>query len=43
MDAENDTYYSIQCIEHYVWKLGILFTDYGKSLIEKLAKVVTFA
>ena len=37
-----ETFYNAQCVEHFVWEQGILFTDYGKQLIKDLAKVVTY-
>lgn len=26
----------------FVWERGFLFTDYGKTIVEKLSKVVTY-
>jgi hypothetical protein len=41
LDAEGEIY-GLQCIEQIVWNRGILFTEYGRELVEKLAKVATF-
>jgi hypothetical protein len=40
--TEGEDFYSGQCVEHFVWDRGILFTDYGRELVEKLLDVVTF-
>ena len=37
-----ETFYSVQCIEHFVWEQGILFTDYGKQLVKDLAAIVDY-
>lgn len=29
-------WFSFQDLEHFVWQYGILFTDYGKEIVEKL-------
>lgn len=42
-EAEEEVYYSTQCIETMVWTLGFMFTDYGRELVKKLEKVVTFS
>ena len=34
-------YYS-QDVEGWVWDYNILFTDYGKELVKKLEKIVTY-
>jgi len=39
-DAE--PFYSYQCVESFVWSQGILFTDYGRDLVTKLADIVTY-
>ena len=31
-----------QCVEHWVWKRGILFTDYGRELVKELMGIVQF-
>ena len=40
--TSNEQFYSKQDVEHFVWGHGILFTDYGKELVEKLCSIVTF-
>ena len=37
-----ETFYHIQDVEHFVWEQGILFTDYGKVLVNELAKICDF-
>ena len=37
-----ETFYSGQCVEHFVWEQGILFTDYGKQLVKDLAAIVDY-
>ena len=37
-----ETFYSVQCVEHFVWEQGILFTDYGKQLVNDLAAIVEY-
>jgi len=39
-DAE--TFHSPQCVESFVWEQGILFTDYGRTLVTELAVIVTY-
>ena len=38
--TQEDKFYSEQCISHWVWSLGILFTDYGKQLVKDLMNIV---
>ena len=40
--AQQETFYHIQDVEHFVWEQGILFTDYGKALVKELASIVTY-
>lgn len=40
--ASQETFYHGQCVEHFVWELGVLFTDYGRKLLEELADVVEY-
>ena len=35
-------FYHIQDVEGWVWDCNILFTDYGKELVKKLDKIVTY-
>jgi len=37
-----ETFYHIQDVEHFVWEQGILFTDFGKQLVEDIAKVAEY-
>ena len=40
--SQQETFYHSQDVEHFVWELGILFTDYGKQLVKDLATVVEY-
>ena len=40
--TQNEVFYHIQDVEHWVWKQGILFTDYGRELVKELMDIVTF-
>lgn len=40
--VQDEEFYSGQCVEHWVWDKGILFTDYGRDLVERLLDIVTF-
>lgn len=40
--ASQETFYHMQCVEHFVWEIGILFTEYGRKLVKELAEVVTY-
>lgn len=40
--ASQETFYHIQDVEHFVWELGILFTDYGRKLVKELSEVVEY-
>lgn len=35
-------FYGQQCVEHWVWQQGILFTDEGRALVQELMGIVTF-
>ena len=37
-----ETFYNVQCVEHFVWEQGILFTDYGRQLVKDLAAIVDY-
>lgn len=39
----DETFYSIQDVEGWVFNLGILFTDYGRNLVKELTEIVTFS
>jgi len=38
----SETFYNSQCVEHFVWEQGILFTQYGKQLVKDLLKIVEY-
>ena len=40
--TQGETFYHHQCVEHWVWNQGILFTDYGRELVKELMDIVTF-
>jgi hypothetical protein len=40
--TSTETFYSQQCVEHWVWKQGILFTDEGRELVKELMGIVQF-
>ena len=40
--SSQETFYHEQSVEHFVWEQGVLFTDYGRKLVEELAEVVTY-
>ena len=40
--TQDQEFYSGQCVEHWVYNQGILFTDYGKALVTQLLDVVQF-
>ena len=40
--AMEETFYSRQCVEHWVFDHGFLFTSHGKAVVEELMNVVTF-
>ena len=40
--SQQETFYHIQDVEHFVWEQGLLFTDYGKALIKELDAIVTY-
>ena len=37
-----ETFYHIQDVEHFVWEQGILFTNYGKLLVNEIAKICNY-
>lgn len=39
--TQNEEFYHEQDVEHWVWKYGILFTDYGRQLVKELMQIVT--
>ena len=40
--TSTETFYHRQCVEGWVYGQGILFTDYGRELVEELMEIVTF-
>lgn len=40
--TQTENFYSKQCIESYVYDLGFLFTDFGKSLVDELEGIVVY-
>ena len=40
--TQSQTFYSGQCVEGWVWEKGVLFTDYGKALVQELLQVVKY-
>lgn len=40
--TQSETFCNEQCVEHWVWNLGILFTDEGRQLVKDLMNIVTF-
>lgn len=40
--TSQETFYHSQCVEHFVWEQGILFTDYGKALLKELLNIVEY-
>ena len=42
LDSIEKPFYSSQCVEQLIWNEGFIFTDYGKEIYLKLAKLVTY-
>jgi len=40
--TQGEVFYNGQCVEHFVWGQGILFTDYGRELVNKLYDIVEY-
>ena len=40
--TQNEKFYNQQCVEHFVWNLGILFTNEGRALVKELMEIVKF-
>ena len=40
--TQDQEFYTGQCVEHWVYNQGILFTNYGKALVTQLLDVVQF-
>ena len=41
--TQSEVFYHGQDVEHWVWNKGILFTDYGRELVKRLAQIVDYA
>lgn len=40
--TQDSKFYNEQCVEHWVWNQGILFTDEGRALVKELMEIVKF-
>lgn len=40
--TDSETFYHGQCVEHWVWGKGVLFSDYGRKLVKELTDIVKF-
>lgn len=40
--TQTEKFYHEQDVEHFVWKLGFLFTDEGRVLVKELMEIVQF-
>ena len=40
--TSSEDFYNGQCVEHWVWNQGILFTDEGRQLVKDLMDIVSF-
>ena len=40
--TQDEEFYNGQDVDGWVWSQGILFTDYGRDLVERLRNIVTF-
>jgi len=40
--TDGETFYTTQCVEGWVFNKGILFTDYGRELVNELMEIITF-
>ena len=40
--TQDQEFYSGQCVEHWVYNQGVLFTPYGKALVNQLLDIVQF-
>jgi hypothetical protein len=38
--ASSEEFNHYQDVEHFVWGYGILFTDYGRQLVKRIAEIV---
>ena len=40
--TQQDEFSHEQCVEHWVWNRGILFTQYGSKVVKEICDIVTF-
>lgn len=40
--TQNEVFYHIQDVEHWVWKKGILFNYEGRKLVEELKTIIVY-
>lgn len=40
--TQSEEFYNGQCVEHWVWNRGILFTDEGRQLVNELMNIIEF-
>ena len=40
--TSQEKFYHSQSVEHFVWEQGILFTNYGKKLLNELLEIVEY-
>lgn len=40
--VSGESFRTIQCVEHHVYKLGFLFTDFGRDLVKELDNIVDY-
>lgn len=40
--TQNEVFYHIQDVEHWVWEKGILFTDEGRKLVKELKTIIVY-
>ena len=40
--TQDETFYHHQCVEHWVWNQGILFSEEGRKLVTELVEIVNF-
>ena len=40
--TQTETFWHAQSVEHFVWEQGVLFTEYGRKLVDELIPLVTF-
>ena len=40
--TQSDIFYNVQCVESWVWSRDMLFTKYGRKLVDELMNIVEF-